>query len=124
MGDQKIMGYVSRPKMVQKSFISEGAKLAFLGNSQKGNLIDYISRPKIIIKFFLWDGIIALLRNSQRGNFDELYKRSQNNEFFIFPRRHDSLFSVLFNYIIYQIFQNRKFDGTHIPCPVDHKACV
>ena len=57
------MDYVSGPKMVKKSFIW-GSKIAFLGNSQKGNLMDYVSRPKMMKISFLWKSIIAFLGNS------------------------------------------------------------
>ena len=42
-----LMGYVSRPKMMKNSFIW-GSKIAFLGNSQKGNFDGLCKLAKMI----------------------------------------------------------------------------
>ena len=54
--------YVMRPKMIKISFVW-GSKIAFLGNSKKGNFDGLCNNVKNDKKYFLQGSIIAFLGN-------------------------------------------------------------
>ena len=88
------MDYVSRPKMVKKSFIWRSI-IAFLGNSQKEN----------------FDGLCKQAKNDE--NFHSLGK---DNCLFGIPKKEILMACIgSSKTILEKNFQKRKFDGTHNP---------